>query len=456
MSISHLYKNLYAKLTGGSVRTAKLKKNVLLSLFVKAGSIICSLLLVPATINFVNDIQYGIWLTISSIVAWMSFFDVGFTNGLRNKLAEAFGFGKVKLAKAYISTTYAALSIIFTVLMILLLVIVRFTSMSSLLNIDASYESDLKEALFVLVIYFCVTFVLKILSVILIADQRPAYSSFIDFIGQVMSLLSVLVMASGIEGSLSVLSYCLCVPPLLVWVVFTFICFGKDYKNYIPSLKYVNFRYVNSLLTIGVKFFIIQIAAIIQFQTANFLIGRLFSMSEVTEYNIAYKYFNVLYMVFMILLQPFWSAVTEAYSKNELQWIKNSIHKYLKVLLLMFFIGLLMLVFSDTIYDLWLGSSVHISFVLSAWMFVYVFTMMFGAVFVYFVNGVGALKIQYISSLVSPLLFVLLVMVMSKIMNIGVVSILIASIIANFNGLILAPLQYYYLVIKKKKGIWIQ
>lgn len=456
MSISHLYKNLYAKLTGGSVRTAKLKKNVLLSLFVKAGSIICSLLLVPATINFVNDIQYGIWLTISSIVAWMSFFDVGFTNGLRNKLAEAFGFGKVKLAKAYISTTYAALSIIFTVLMILLLVIVRFTSMSSLLNIDASYESDLKEALFVLVIYFCVTFVLKILSVILIADQRPAYSSFIDFIGQVMSLLSVLVMASGIEGSLSVLSYCLCVPPLLVWVVFTFICFGEDYKNYIPSLKYVNFRYVNSLLTIGVKFFIIQIAAIIQFQTANFLIGRLFSMSEVTEYNIAYKYFNVLYMVFMILLQPFWSAVTEAYSKNELQWIKNSIHKYLKVLLLMFFIGLLMLVFSDTIYDLWLGSSVHISFVLSAWMFVYVFTMMFGAVFVYFVNGVGALKIQYISSLVSPLLFVLLVMVMSKIMNIGVVSILIASIIANFNGLILAPLQYYYLVIKKKKGIWIQ
>lgn len=209
-------------------------------------------------------------------------------------------------------------------------------------------------------------------------------------------------------------------------------------------------------MTIGVKFFIIQIAAIIQFQTANFLIGRLFSMSEVTEYNIAYKYFNVLYMVFMILLQPFWSAVTEAYSKNELQWIKNSIHKYLKVLLLMFFIGLLMLVFSDTIYDLWLGSSVHISFVLSSWMFVYVSTMMFGAVFVYFVNGVGTLKIQYISSLVSPLLFVLLVMVMSKIMNIGVVSILIASIIANFNGLILAPLQYYYLVIKKKKGIWIQ
>lgn len=454
MSISHLYKNLYAKLTGGSVRTAKLKKNVLLSLFVKAGSIICSLLLVPATINFVNDIQYGIWLTVSSIVAWMSFFDVGFTNGLRNKLAEAFGFGKVKLAKAYISTTYAALSIIFALLMILLLVVVRFTSMSSLLNIDLSYESDLKEALFVLVIYFCVTFVLKILSVILIADQRPAYSSFIDFIGQVLSLLSVLIMASSIEGSLSVLSYCLCIPPLLVWIVFTFICLGKDYKRYIPSLKYVDFRYVNSLLTIGVKFFIIQIAAIIQFQTANFLIGRLFSMSEVTEYNIAYKYFNVLYMVFMILLQPFWSAVTEAYSKEDLDWIRNSIRKYLYMLTLMFAGGLLMLAISGPVYEIWIGKSVSVSFTLSVWMFLYIFSLMFGAVFVYFVNGVGALRIQFISSLISPLLFVAIVMVMSKIMNLGVISVLIASIIANFNGFVLAPLQYYNLVIKKKKGIW--
>lgn len=454
MSVLHLYKNLYAKLTGGSVRTAKLKKNVLLSLFVKAGSIICSLLLVPATIDFVNNVQYGIWLTISSIVAWMSFFDVGFTNGLRNKLAEAFGFGKVKLAKAYISTTYAALSIIFTVLMVLLLVVIRFTSMSSLLNIDVSYESDLKEALFVLVIYFCVTFVLKILSVILIADQRPAYSSFIDFVGQVLSLLFIIIVASSIEGSLSILSYCLCVPPLLVWIAFTFICFGKDYKNYIPSLKYVNFRYVNSLLTIGVKFFVIQIAAIIQFQTANFLIGRLFSMSEVTEYNIAYKYFNVLYMVFMILLQPFWSAVTEAYAKGDLDWIRNSIRKYLYILTLMFAGGLLMLAVSESVYDIWIGKSVSVSFVLSVWMFLYIFSLMFGAVFVYFVNGVGALRIQFISSLISPLLFVSIVMVMSQIMNLGVISVLIASIVANFNGLFLAPFQYYKIIVKNNKGIW--
>lgn len=451
---SQLYNNIYSMLVGGSQRTAKLKKNVLLSLLVKVGSIICSLLLVPATIDFVNNVQYGIWLTISSIVAWVSFFDIGFTNGLRNKLAEAFGFGKKRLAKTYISTTYAVLGIIFIFLMIFLLIIVKFVSISSLLNIAPSYEEDLKIAMYVVVIYFCITFVLKILSVVLIADQRPAYSSLIDFLGQILSLVAVFVLSSQVEGSLSVLSYCLCIPPLLVWVFFTFFCFLGEYKDYMPSLKNVNFRYVNSLLTLGLKFFVIQIAAVIQFQTANFLIGRLFSMGEVTEYNIAYKYFNVLYMVFMILLQPFWSAVTEAYSKGDVLWIRNSIKKYLYILSLMFVGGILMLVLSEPIYNLWVGKSVSVSPSISLWMFIYVFTLMFGAVFVYFVNGIGALRIQYISSLISPVLFMAIVMVSAKLLHLGVISVLIASIIANFNGLILAPLQYYNLIIKSRKGIW--
>lgn len=458
MSILEYIQNLYFKLTRGSERSSKLKKNVLLSLFVKAGSIICSLLLVPASMNFVNnDVsneRYGIWLTISSIVAWMSFFDIGFTNGLRNKLAEAFGFKDYKVAKVYISTTYVILSVIFLVLMVVLLLLVRNFDISPLLKINMDYESDLKVALYVLIVYFCVTFILRILSVVLIADQRPAYSSFIDFLGQGLSLVAVLFLPSGSDGSLAVLSYSLCIPPMLVWLVFTLICYGKDYRECIPSLKNIDFKYAGCILSLGLKFFVIQIAALIQFQTANLLIARLISMEEVTQYNIAYKYFNVLYMVFMILLQPFWSAVTEAYSKGDTVWIKSSVKRYVQLAALTFVGGLLMLVASDFVYSIWIGNKVFIPFELSAWMFIYIYTMIFGAIFVYFVNGIGALKIQYVSSLISPLLFIGVVFLLVKVFNIGVISILVASIIANFNGLILAPMQYYKVIIKKNKGIW--
>jgi hypothetical protein len=39
---------------------------------------------------------------------------------------------------------------------------------------------------------------------------------------------------------------------------------------------------------------------------------------------------------------------------------------------------------------------------------------------------------------------------------VGAYSLFIASIIANFNGYILSPLQYYLVINKNKKGIWIK
>lgn len=443
------------KIISGNQRSVKLKKNILYSLIIKIGSILCTLVLVPLTIDFVNPIQYGIWLTISSIVAWMSFFDIGFTNGLRNRLAEALATSKLNMAKSYVSTTYFVLLVIFTVLFILLLGLILSFDISQMLKLNIEYEKDLKVAFIILITYFCITFILKILSVILIADQCPARSSFIDFIGQVFVLITIYISQKYIEGSLYILSLGLCVPPLIIWILYSFFYFTHRYKYCAPSLKYVKLSYARDLLGLGFKFFVIQIASIVQFQTANILIARLYSMEHVTEYNIAFKYFNVLNMGFMILLQPFWSAVTNAYAQGDLQWIKNGILKYLKICLLIILIGIIMLMCCEWVYNIWIGPKVLISFQLSYWMLIYFITSILGAVFVFFVNGIGALKIQFLSSMLSPIIFFLLVILFCEKLKMGMHSILIASIISNFNGLILAPLQYYNVVIKQKQGIWI-
>lgn len=50
--------------------------------------IVISLIMVPMTINYVSPTQYGLWLTISSIVTWISYFDFGFAHGFRNRFTE--------------------------------------------------------------------------------------------------------------------------------------------------------------------------------------------------------------------------------------------------------------------------------------------------------------------------------------------------------------------------------
>jgi O-antigen/teichoic acid export membrane protein len=429
-------------------------RNIVGSIFVKIGSILCSLVIVPLTIDFVNPVQYGIWLTISSIVAWMSFFDIGFCNGLRNKLAIAIAEHNHALARTYVSTTYAVLALIFGVLMAALLASVRFASLTDLLHIEAAYEADLKVASSILVVYFCVTFVLRILSNVLLADQRPAVSAAIEFAGQALTLPAIWMFRQSVDGSLTWLALGLCVPPMVVWSVMTVILFRRRYRFCRPAWRAVSLRESRSLFGMGLQFFVIQIAAILQYQTANILIARIFSMEDVTAYNIAYKYFNVLNMGFMILLQPFWSAVTDAYAKGELEWIRRQVRRYVGLALAATGAAIVMLLCANWVYAVWLDSAVTVPMQLSLWMAVYILTSIFGAIFCFFVNGIGALRIQFTASLVSPFLFIALVLLLCEWGHMGVWGILIASIAANFNGILLAPMQYVMVILKHKHGIW--
>lgn len=439
-------------------RSKLLKQNIVMALAVKAGSIACSLVLVPMTISFVNATQYGIWLTISSVVVWMQFFDVGFSNGLRNKLAEALAKGDTAQAQSYVSTTYVMLSVIFGIVMLVAMLAAWWLPVTGLLGLDDSYGPDLRWALTILIGYFCISFVVRTLSYVLMAKQRTAWSSLIDLIGQLIVLLTIWQLKGQVEGSLTVLALALSLPPLLAWLGATVVIYAKPYHDICPRLSLAKRSDTRSLLTLGVKFFVIQIAFIIQFQTSNFLIARLFSMEEVTSYNIAYKYFNVLYMVFFLAIESFWSAVTDAWTRGDLDWIRRGVRKYLLLALGAVAGGTVMLMLSGWVYDIWINSKIDeplvMPFELSMWMLIYNGTLMVAQVFCTFVNGIGALKIQFCTSLISPIVFIVATLVLAKVVGMGMCCVLIASIIANFNGLILAPMQYWMVMKRGKGGIW--
>ena len=61
-------------------RSVVVKKNIITSFFLKCISILVSLQVVPLTITYINPTKYGIWLTLSSIIAWLSYFDLGFAH----------------------------------------------------------------------------------------------------------------------------------------------------------------------------------------------------------------------------------------------------------------------------------------------------------------------------------------------------------------------------------------
>lgn len=430
-------------LNHGSSRSVKAKKNICRMLLIKGGNILTGILLVPITLGYVNSDTYGLWIALSSMIAWMRFFDIGMNNGLKNNLAKVLATGEYDKAKTYISTTYCILTLIFIPLMFILIYAVPYIDWHSLLNID--HVNGLSVSICVIVAYFCINFILSTINIVLIADQRPADASFWALIQQIVSLVIIFILTRTTQGSLLNLCLAFCVSPVVVVALFSFTLFKGRYKHIAPSLKNVDFRQASFLMKLGIQFFIIQIAGIIQYQMINFLIMRYYGASDVTAYNIACKYFNILTMVWGILTAPLWVAFTDAMTKSDIRWIQNVLHKYFLAFLVFSVMGGIMLVLSSRFYDIWVGDSVTITFHLSSWIFIYNVVTMYSNIYVSFINGTGNLKIQTIACCISPFVFLAVCFGLMK-TELGISSILIAAIVANFNGFILAPIQTYRLI----------
>jgi O-antigen/teichoic acid export membrane protein len=444
-------------ITKGHERSVRAKKNIFSSLIIKGFSILTSFLMLPITLSYVDASQYGVWLTLSSIVNWFIFFDIGLTQGLRNKFAEAKARGEDDLAQIFVSTTFAILGLIFLVIWALFLVVNNFLDWSKLLNVSGSIRPEVTTLAVIVFTYFCLSFVLRIITTVLLADQRPAGSSLVNLIGQLISLAVIFVLVKTTEGSIVKLGLALCLSPLIIYIIANLFLFNGIYKKYRPSLSKVKLKYVRELFNLGVVFFVIQLAVIIQFETANIIIARNFGTAEVTSYNVVHKYFGMLNMVFAIFLTPFWSASTEAFQKSDFQWIRNGIRRYNQLNILLVIAGCVMLAFSGFVYRIWLGEgTVEIPFTLSLFGFLFFNTSMFGGKYVSFLNGISALRIQFYACLISPFLYILLVLIFIKVLHMGVYAIFIASIFANFNTFILAPIQTNKVLNKGKRGIWIK
>ncbi len=441
----------------GQARSVRAKKNILASLVIKAGNIVISLLLIPMTIDYVNPSRYGIWLTLSSIVAWFSFFDIGLTSGLRNKFSEAKAQGDNEKARVYVSTTFATLGIVFSALWGVFAIANRYLDWSKILNVSAAMNAEITTLALIVVTYFCLQFVFRVITTILTADQKPASSSLVDGLGQFVCLVVILVLTKSTQGSLVNLGLALCVSPIVVLVGANLFLFSGSYRAYRPSLSKVDFSLSKGLFNLGFMFFTIQIAGIVQYESANLIISRYFGPTDVTDYNIVFKYFGVLNMMFSIFLVPFWSASTEAYISNDIAWIKNGMKKYSLLTIGLLLVGIIMLIFSNDIYDLWLGEGkVNIPFSLSLWGLLFFCVTIFSAKYLSFLNGISALRLQFYACFLSPVLYIVLTIYFIKYLEMGVYAIFVAAIVSNFNGLILAPIQYYQIVYNNKKGIWVK
>lgn len=452
--MKNFFQSKINNLFSGHKRSVTIKKNILASFFLSGSNIVIGFLMIPLCLDYLDTTRYGIWLTVSSILVWFSFFEIGLGSGLRNKLAEALAVKDFEKGRIYVSTTYVILSSFALLLLILYFTLSRFIDWTKVFNTDQSLFGELSVLVNIVFAIFFIKFVLNLIVTILYADQKPALANSIGTIGNLLAIIMIYFLTKTTEGSLVFLGIALSFSPLLVLIIFSLVLFSGKYRVISPSFQFFRYKNARSLFNIGLKFFIIQISGLILYQSTNIIISQTFGPSEVTPYNIAFKLFSTINMIFSIIVVPYWSAYTEAWEHKDITWIKRSIKKLLKIWCFMAIMGIITLIFSKSIYQIWLGDRVHVNFVLSAMLLIYFLLFTFGGIFNMFINGVGKIKLQLYSAVFSAIIFYPLTYVLIKYYGMGIEGIAFAIVLTNLFSPIIAFIQAKKIINSTARGIW--
>lgn len=449
MSISKIITNF---LSAGSERTKMAKKNILLNFANKGVAIIVSLLIVSTTINYLDPINYGIWITITSIVQWAGYFDLGLGHGFRNRFAIAKARGCEKLAKEYVSTTYFVMSVIFILVFFVFCILNSHLQWNDILKVEIP-KTILQKTFIILIGFFSIQSVLNIISILLQADQRPAFSSIIYTIGQVCALIGIVLLTKiNNEGSIISLSYILSGIPCLVFFIISVVLFSSKYRSVSPRIASVKFIHIKDIFSLGGKFFLIQLSMLFIFQCTNIIVTRNLGPEYATVYNVAYRYFNIVFMIAAIVLTPFWSAFTEAYEKNDFAWMRAVYNKLSKLWWFSLIGIIIMIVLSKWVYHVWLGGNVDIPISVSIAMGIYIASMIRGAIYMYLINGIGKVTIQLLAYLCFAIISIPLLIYSCNL--IGVIGpILIGTLVYVVQG-ILGHIQLKMILTNKARGLW--
>ena len=433
-------------------RSSLLQKNILASFLIKGWSALIVLLMVPATLHCLGEYKNGIWLTISSMLLWIDNMDIGLGNGLRNKVAEYMAHGEHERTRSLISSTFALLTCIIIPVMLVLLLMIVVGNPYQVFNATPDKAPHLNQVLMVTVILVCTSFVFKLIGNFYMGIQLPAVSNLLIALGQTLALIGTYIVLWSDSHSIMHIALVNTAAPLLVYLLAFPYTFFYKYPHLRPSFSLIDFKEAKAVINMGVQFFIMQISGVILFMTSNLLISNLFSPELVTPYQITYRYFSIMLVIFTVICMPFWNATTDAYERGDMDWIRKATRKLRLMTIGIMVCITIMVILSPWVYAIWIGD-IFIDVKMSIVMAVYIFILIYSLRYSYFINGIGKLRLQLIFTTTAAILFIPLAY-LTTLWSHNIIWFMVVMCLVNIPGLIVNRIQFSKLIKGQAKGIW--
>ena len=361
------------------------------------------------TFRYLGIERYGLWLIISTILAWLNLSDLGVGNALTNKLSSAFGQSQEQDAQHLVATAFWLLSLI-GLLIVLAGVVLGFAlPWANLLNAkSAQAAQELPMAIALAIAIYGLGFPLGITKNVYSGYQEGYYANYWNIASSVVSLLA-LVVVTRFKGGLPLLVGAVFGSRLLVLAASAIFLFGFHRSALTLTPHAIRRGDARSLFSLGLKFVALQIAGLLISQTDNLVIVRMLGPKEVAIFGTLLKLFSYIGVLQLWILTPLWPAYGEAYVRGDIYWIRRTLkYSLFGLLALTLLISGGLVVFARDLIRIWVGTELvpPLNLVLSVALLQIVWA--WTQPFVIFLNGISRLHGQIIYGLATAFLHIVL------------------------------------------------
>lgn len=315
----------------GQARGARVVQGTLAAFAGKGLGVAVGLLAIPLAVGALGPERYGVWVTLTTLLAWFQLADLGIGNGLLNAVAGARGGKHSDEARRHVATAFWILGALAAGMLLVTAAMSYLVDWSAVFHLRTPQaRTEIAPALAVAGALFALSFPLSLLDRIYVALQEGALANGWATTASLASLLALVVVVET-GGGLVALVAGFSGARLLVQAINAGWLFLRHRPDLAPRAAAIDRRSATALMRTGGLFFAVQAAALVLYETDNLIIARVLDARSVTPYSVAWRLFLVPAAPAIMVFPYLWAAYADAGARRDAPWIHASFRTSLAI-----------------------------------------------------------------------------------------------------------------------------
>jgi O-antigen/teichoic acid export membrane protein len=304
------------------------------TLAARGTTVLIGLVTLPLTSHYLGKERFGLWLTLSSFITWVSIADLGLSNSLINALSMADGKEDKSQAQQAVASAFWMTLAVAAVLILTAVLAVPLVHWPQVFNVTSpEAASEIAPALLVICLFCALRLPSSIVNCIYQGYQEGYVYQLWNGLSGMLGAVG-LIAAIKLQAGLPWLTVAFLGSMLLADLLSAIYLFGWRREWLLPRWQFFNWQQAKWLLRQGSQFWVAQMSAVMMLQTSLLIVSLVFGAGESAGFGTTLRLFGLIGAVQTAFVAPLWAAYGEAAARRDYGWLSQTFTRSVKISLL--------------------------------------------------------------------------------------------------------------------------